>query len=137
MLFIYLYKRLPLSGTSYKDVSKYARQIFVEMKSTTKRKIHLKSAYFKKQKVFFDYFWPHLLEKRQPDRVRRLRLLPCAIEVIQKSKYKPEVKINPKNKKEMFYRFYGRTVDDFIFIVQIKQIIRNKTLPCISVFPVK
>jgi hypothetical protein len=129
-------KTKPLSGTDYREVHKGARKIFAELKGKTKRKIYIRSAYFKKQKVFFDYFWPHLLEKRGGDRIRRLKLLPCAFELIQNSRVKPEEKLNPQNQKEIFYRFLGQTKNGLVFIVQLKRALTKNTLQCISVFPI-
>ena len=134
---IYKVRVSPLSGTDYHEVMKFARGIFTMLKSRTKRKMYIRSQYFKKQKVFFDYFWEHLFTKRHPDRVRRLKFLPCAIELIQKSTQKPEEKKSLENQKEIFYRFYGQTLDKKDFVVQIKKTKPRGTLQCISIFPVR
>ena len=51
-------KKLP--GTNYTEVRKEALFLFNEIKRKTKRRPYIRSAYFNKQKVFFDYFWSHL-----------------------------------------------------------------------------
>lgn len=131
-------KETPLSGSSYNEVCKKSRNLFGIAKGKSKRKFYIRSAYFKKQKVFFDYFWPHLLEKRQADRMRRLKFLPCAFELISGSTYQPEETVNEENgKRETLYRFYGRTSDNKQFVVQMKKSGSKNTLQCISVFPIK
>jgi len=52
-------KKLP--GTSYSEVRKSANDLFKQIKSKTKRRPYVKSAYFHKQKIFFDFFWVHLI----------------------------------------------------------------------------
>ena len=64
-------KKLP--GTSYSEVRKEALILFNQIKKKTKRKPYIRSAYFNKQKVFFDFFWQHLLQKSHKERVRRLK----------------------------------------------------------------
>ena len=102
----FVVKSPPLSGTNYQEIYKSAKRIFKEKKSLSKRKWYVRSAYFKKQKIFFDYFWPHLMEKNLRDRARRLKFLPCGLELIEKSMCKPdEVKTTTQTKKELYYRF--------------------------------
>ena len=91
--------------------------------------------YFKKQKVFLGLFWQHLHEKNLRDKARRLALFPCAIELIQKTKYEPSSKDNPNRKSEIFHRFAGSTPDNEIFFVQIKEDKNTKEKYFISAFP--
>jgi hypothetical protein len=45
--------------------------------------------YFKKEKIFFDYFWAHLKQKGPKERFKRLKFLRSALEVIQNSRNSP------------------------------------------------
>lgn len=108
-----------IPGSSYAAINKIARKIFNEIKSKTKRRPYIRSAFFKKEKIFLDNFWPHLKQKNLSDQKRRLRFFECAIELIQKSKNKPFIKNNYKG-NEIFYRFCGLSNGRY-FIVQIKE----------------
>lgn len=92
----------------------------MESKKQTKRRPYIRSAYFKKEKVFFDFFREHLFQKSPKERMARLRYFEAAIELIRDSRNKPAIRENP-NKKETLYRFAGLTVEKELFFVQIKQ----------------
>ncbi len=127
----------PFNGQRYEDVEKQVKMLFANLKSMTKRKVHIKSKYFKRDKVFFDYFWQHLFQKSISQRRQRARLLPCAIELIENSTYTPEIKVNPNKKSETFFRFYGKTQSGQKFSVQIKEHQKRKNKQFMSVFPLK
>ncbi len=95
-----------------------------------------RSAYFKKEKIFFDFFWNHLKQKSPKERFKRLKLFKSAIEVIKNSRNKPETKTNPNKKTEIFYRFAGLTKSQ-LFIVQIKENKRSKNKYLMSCFSIK
>ncbi|MEN8253042.1 MAG: hypothetical protein ABFQ62_01540 [Patescibacteria group bacterium] len=127
-----------LTGTSYGELKKHADLIFALYKGKGDKKVCVRSAFFKKQKVFFDHFWKHMFQKPKRQRMGRLKLLLGAIELISKSRNKPSKKINPKKRTEVLYRFYGITnKSKSKFVVQIKQNINTKRLQCISIFPWK
>ena len=128
-------KKLP--GTSYAEVRKQALAIFNEIKKKTKRKPYVRSAYFNKQKVFFDYFWQHLLEKSLKERTRRLKYFACALDLIKNSRNKPIIKQNPNKKIEILYRFAGLTKEKELFLVQIKEDKKNDKKYLMSCFPWK
>lgn len=134
-MIIYKTKTKKLGGTSYKEVIKKARSIFHDVEKRSKRSTHLKSAYFNKDKVFFNLFWEHIDQKPQRDRIRRLKLLGCAVELIENSRQKPTSKPNPNKKSEILHRFGGVTPSGELFYVQIKENIRTKRKDFISVFP--
>ncbi len=117
----YQIKSLKLSGTDFEELKKKAKDIFKEIKSRTKRKPYIKSAYFNKQKVFFDYFWQHLNQKRRRERKVRLQLFAIAIELIRNSRNTPLSNDNPANRNETLHRFAGLTKDKRLFYVQIKE----------------
>src|SRR3989339_348767 len=131
----YLAKSKDLTGTNYADVFKQAKQLFKSIEARTKRRPYLRSAYFHKQKIFFDFFWQHLAQKRYPDRVRRLRYFPCAVELILKSRIHPESMDNPTNKGEILHRFTGMTKSKQLFYTQIKEDKRKGNKQLMSVFP--
>ncbi len=133
----YRVKAEKIIGTNYKEVLKKARHFYSKLCSTTKRKPYIRSNYFRKEKIFLDLFWAHLYEKKsRRDRIRRLKFLPCAIELIQVTTSIPSSKINPNHSSEKLHRFMGLTKESEQFCVQIKESINsNKKKWFISVFP--
>ena len=117
----YQAKSKKVSGSSYGEVMHNAFKIFDEIKKKTKRRPHIRSAYFKKEKIFFDYFREHLFQKNSHDRERRMKFFAAAIELVNKSKHNPILKTNPNKKGEIFYRFAGLTGEKHLFFVQIKE----------------
>jgi hypothetical protein len=133
---VYKTKAKKISGTDLREVHSKALEIHNELKKKTKRRTYVRSAYFKKKKIFIDLFWHHLFEKRNwKDRVRRMKYFGCAIELIQHSRFAPITKRNPNNPTEILYRFYGITADNELFCVQIKEDEKKKQKFLISVFP--
>lgn len=124
-----------LSGRNYSEVKNNADLVFGEIKSKTKRRPYVKSAYFGKQKIFFEYFWTHLFQKSFEERYRRLKYFPCAVELIKNSKNDPNIFKNPVKKSEILYRFTGLTKDKELFYVQIKEDVKNDKKYFMSVFP--
>jgi len=132
----YRVKSNELPGTNLGEVYKSAYKIFHEIERSTRRKPYVRSVYFKKEKIFFDFFWNHLKQKGPKQRFKRLKLFRSAIELIKYSRNVPTIKINPHNKKEVFYRFAGQTANN-LFIVQIKENKRSKRKYFMSCFPVE
>ncbi len=124
-----------ISGTKYTEVYPKAHMLFKELKRKTKRRPHLRSAYFKKDKIFLDYFWEHLHQKNSRDRVRRLKLYACALELIKNSKNEPVTKENPNKKSEVLHRFSGMTPERELFFVQINEDKKTNQKFLLSVFP--
>jgi len=124
-----------LPGTSFHEINKVAESLYKEIKSRTKRTPYIRSNYFKKEKVFLTLFWAHLFDKREKDRVRRLKFFHCALDLIRNSSIDPITRENFKRKDEMLHRFYGRTKDKEIFVVQIKENKRTGRKDLISVYP--
>jgi len=131
----YKTKRNIIPGTHFKIVEKVAKKILKVIKNKSKRTTFIKSAYFKKEKIFLNIFWSHLHNKRLPDRVRRLKYFDCAVDLIRNSKIEPIIKSNPNNKSELLYRFIGITKGGEIFMVQIKENKRTKRKNLISIIP--
>ena len=117
----YQTKIAKLSGTNYAEVRQEAVILFNKIKAKTKRKPYVRSAYFNKQKIFFDFFWAHLDQKRARERFERLKYFNAALDVMKNSRNKPVFKQNPNKKTEVLYRFAGLTKEKDSFIVQIKE----------------
>lgn len=128
-------KTKKIGATRYADIIKRARKIFHNIEKKTKRRPHIRSAYFKKEKVFFDYFWAHMDQTSHIGRQRRLKYLPCAIELIEKSHFEPFSQLNPRKKGEILHRFAGLTPENELFYVQIKENTKTKQKFLMSVFP--
>ncbi len=128
-------KKLP--GTKYIEIRKQAIILFNQIKRRTKRKTYIRSAYFNKQKVFFDYFWPHLMQKSLKERTRRLKYFSCAVDLARNSKMIPTSKENVDNKNEILHRFIGQTKEKEIFFVQIKENKKTGRKYFLSCFPLK
>ena len=117
----YQIKSKKIPGTDYGEVMHNAFSIYDKIKRKTKRRPYVRSAYFKKEKIFLDYFREHLFQKSPKVRMNRLRYFGVAIELIQGSKNEPTKKLNPNKKEEILYRFAGLTKERELFYVQIKE----------------
>lgn len=127
-------KKLP--GTRWADVYKKAFLIYKQIKAKTKRRPYVRSAYFKKDKIFLTLFWGHLHEKISlKDKTRRIKYFQCGIELVRHSKQEPTSKENPNNDGEIVHRFAGLTADNELFFVQIKEVKRTGEKWLISIFP--
>lgn len=129
----YTCKSQLIPGRGYAEVAKIARKICNGLNPKSKRRPHIKSAYFNKEKIFLDNFWPHLNQKNPMDRKRRLKFFECAVELIQNSKGKPIFEMKDKISKEALYRFVGRVGNQY-FVVQIKEDLQRKQKFLMSVF---
>ncbi|MSU75498.1 MAG: hypothetical protein EXS55_03230 [Candidatus Magasanikbacteria bacterium] len=133
---VYKTKAKRLSGSDFREVHRQALELYVPIKKRTKRRPYLRSAYFKKDKIFLGLFWHHLYEKPNfRDKIRRLKFFPCAIELLQNSRFEPESKQNPNRHEEILHRFYGITAEHELFYVQIKEDKRSGQKFFISVYP--
>ena len=119
---IYRTKVRKVPGTNYKEIYKIAQIIYKTMISNPKRKPYVNSKYFDGQKVFLELFWAHLFDKNQSERLRRLKLFRMGVDLIINSLCSPTVKQNPNNNSEILYRFFGKSVDGDLFLVQIKEV---------------
>lgn len=133
---VYKTKAKPFAGTSYHEIKKKAFGLFDEIKKKTKRKPYIRSAYFGKQKVFFELFWEHLFRKNFWDQMRRMKFFPCGIELVEKSRFEPTIKDNPNKPSEVLHRFSGISSDGQKFFVQIKASRKkDSTKWLMSIFP--
>ncbi|MCL2869795.1 hypothetical protein FWF48_03240 [Candidatus Saccharibacteria bacterium] len=126
------YNKLP--GSTYQEISQNAHRVYHEIKQRTRRNPYVRSAYFKKNKIFLDLFWSHLDQKTRRDRISRLKYYKCGIDLLRKSYLIPESRPNPNGKNEIVHRFAGQAKDGGLFFVQVKEDRRgNKYL--MSIFP--
>lgn len=130
----YSAKSSVLSGTSLSEVMRGAHAVYNPIKHKTKRNPYIRSVYFEKEKVFFDFFWEHLSHKSPRERMQRLKYFKVAIELIEQSRQAPLSKPNP-NKPEVLHRFAGLTRERFLFYVQIKETVSTGRKYFMSCFP--
>lgn len=131
----YKTKAKKIAGTSRTEVYRGAMTVFSEIKKATKRRPYIRSVYFKKEKIFFDYFWDHLRQKPYRDRLERLKYFKASIELVKSSKNKPLIKYDTNKPKEVLYRFAGLTRENALFFVQIKEDPKTKRKFFMSCFP--
>lgn len=124
-----------LAGTNYKEVYSSALVIYKRTKTKSKRKPHIRSIYFNKNKVFLDYFWQHLRQKNLRDRTRRLKYYQCALDLVRNSKSEPTSKQNPNKKSEILHKFAGLTKNREVFYVQLRENKKTGQKEFMSVFP--
>jgi len=133
---IYRTKIKKLPGTHWYQVIEKAFGQYKKIKHKTKRRPYIRSAYFKKEKIFLELFWNHLYEKTNlRDKTRRLKFFPCAIDLIENDKYEPTSKENPNRRDEILHRFIGSTPNDEVFFVQIKEEKKSGQKWLVSIFP--
>ena len=134
---VYRSSKEKITRAKYGELLGEAKLIFRDIQRRTKRRPYVRSAYFGKQKIFFDYFWIHLFQKIPPERVRRLQFFEAAVDSIRHSRHDPVSMQNPNRAREVLHRFSGVTRDGKRFIVQIKEDKRTKRLQFMSCFPDK
>lgn len=126
-----------LSGSNFREIYRNAQLVFKTIKTRTKRRPYIRSAFFKKEKIFFDFFWIHLRQKPFRVRVRRLRFFSCGVELIKQSALKPEMIPDPHDAQAILYRFFGSEGGVDVFCVQIKEDKKTGQKFWMSVFPIK
>jgi hypothetical protein len=133
---IFTTKAKVLAGTNYAEVYKLAYYHYISIKKRSKRRPYVRSAYFKKEKIFLGLFWHHLHDKLNlKEKTRRLKFFSCALDLIQNSRFEPTTKINPNCSSEILHRFFGMDSTNIKFFVQIKEDLKTKEKFLISVFP--
>ncbi|MDX9913053.1 MAG: hypothetical protein RBS77_00540 [Candidatus Moranbacteria bacterium] len=130
----YQAKSKKIAGTSYGEVLRNAFRVYDEIKKKTKRRPYVRSAYFKKEKIFLDYFREHIFQKPPKERMKRLKYFKATVELIQYSKNAPASKENPHRRSEILHRFAGLTKEKELFFVQIKEDKKKKKY-LMSCFP--
>ena len=123
-----------LSGSSYNEVLKRARQEYNVIAHSTKRQPYVKSKFFSGEKVFLAVFWTHLMDKNQKDRTKRLRFYKAALDLLRNSQINPDTIASTEDQRILRYRFYVITKDGSYFCVQVKEDIRTKRNDFTSIF---
>lgn len=134
---VYQAKTKKLSGTDFHEVYSHALKLFKSLKKKSKRRPYVRSAFFKKDKVFLDYFWGHLWQKKWQDRFRRLKFYACSLDLIQHSHVEQVSKENPNKRSEILHRFAGSSAEKELFFVQISEDKKTGNKNFLSVFPVQ
>lgn len=135
---LYKSSKKKISGSDFSEVHSKTYKMYLQIKKKSKRRTYVRSAYFNKNKVFLDLFWHHLFKKENwRDRVRRMKYFECGIDLIKNSHLQPSSKENPNRRSEILHRFYGITVDDELFCVQIKEDKKKNQKFLISIFPIE
>ncbi len=124
-----------LPGSNYAEVYRRAKEVFAVVKGKTKRKPYIRSKHFDREKIFFDYFWVHLYQKPPRERMKRLKYVAAALEVLHQSQYPPKSIVHRHNQHEMLHRFAGVTPHGQKFFVQVKETISTGTKQFMSTFP--
>jgi hypothetical protein len=131
----YKVKSDPIPGKHTAEVAKIARQAYKQASKSTRRQPYVRCKYFNNQKVFISSFWEHLNQKSLLDRRRRLKLLPCAIELMRDANLKPMTQQNPADSRAVVHRFFGETKSGVRFCVQVSETKLSKKRYFMSVFP--
>lgn len=132
----YKTKTRALAGTSYSEIYDKAFGLYKNIRRKTKRRPYVRSAYFKKEKVFLELYWQHLHQKNWRDRTRRVKYFFCALELIKNSRFDPESKDHPEDSSQILHRFTGITPDGDVFRIQIREDKRARQKWLMSSFPV-
>ncbi len=133
---IYKTRAGELSGTDFYEVRAAAMDVFRKIKRRSRRQPYVRSAYFRKDKIFLNVFWQHLFDKDNwRERMKRLKYFESAIELLEYSRFKPESKINPNKRSEILHRFIGLSREGHAFYVQVKENSLSKKKFLMSIFP--
>lgn len=123
-------------GSSLEEVIKLARHEYhLNQKRTPKRVPYIRSAYFAKNKIFLNTFWDHLNQKSPKERVLRLKLYKCAMDLLRNSTCAPDTIHTFVDMDMALHRFYGQTASGQHFCVQVKENKRTNRKDFMSVFP--
>ena len=128
-------KANPYPGSDYSKVYPPARKLYNQIKAQTKRHPYVKSAYFKREKVFIELFWVHLNQKTAKERRKRLRFYAVGIELLRNTRQEPVTKANLNKPNEKLHRFAGVTPNGDLFYIQIKENKKTKRKDLMSIFP--
>lgn len=124
-----------LAGSDYHEVYALASNAYQKAKGSTKRRPYVRAVFYNKEKIFLPLFWEHLMQKHWKERVVRMKLFPCAIELLQRSTCMPISKQNPNKPAELLHRFLGITSENVEFVVQVRENKRTGEKWFMSAFP--
>ena len=125
---------LPLAGHRFSGLVREFRSLLLAIEKKSNRQAYLRSAYFQKQKIFLTHYWSHLQQKPRPERIRRMKYLPCGLDLVRHSRLQPFTVENVDAPNELLHRFAGVTKKGVRFYVQIKEFKRSGRKELLSVF---
>lgn len=135
-MFVSQYKKR--TATSHKEVYSSARNEYHRIERRNSRRMpYVRSAYFKKEKVFINIFWEHVKQKNYGEQAERLKYYNPAIDLIVNAGQRDLVASHQIEVNVLLYRFEGKTQDGYIYFVQLKQNLRTGRKDFMSVFPAK
>jgi hypothetical protein len=126
-------KTAPVSGSNMAEVTKKVMRLFHDIEKRTKRRPYIRCKIMNNDKVFIGEYIMHQNQKTGRDRLRRLKLFPCAVELIERTTYPPTKKILRSG--EILYRFYGDAENNQRFVVQISENPKTHNKRLMSSFP--
>ena len=107
MVKIYRTKIAKIAGKDFKSVNSRVSEYYKKIKRKSKRRPYLRSAYFKKDKVFLEVLATSFLKE------------------------------NWNRRSEILHRFSGYTLEEDLFHVQIKEDKKTSQKWLVSIFPDK
>lgn len=126
-------KTRPISGSNLKEVTKNMMRDFHDIEKRSKRRAFVRCKVLNNDKVFIGEYISHQSQKMRIDKLRRLKLFPCAISLIETTTYKSTKKILKSG--EVLYRLYGMAGNGQKFIVQISENPKSGNKRLMSAFP--
>jgi hypothetical protein len=132
---VYESRYAKLAGSDFTEVKRRAEAVYAQYVARTKRQPYIRSKYFQGDKVFLKYFWIHLWTKNWRDRMRRLKYLPAALDLIKNGNFEPSSKEHRDAQGAFLHRFYGLTKDKELFYIHIKEDKKTHRKDLVSVFP--
>lgn len=127
-----------IHASSYAEAVRQARREYHTIQKHTPRRLaYIRSRYFAKNKIFIGAFWDHLEQKTRPDKLRRVQLFKCALDVLRNSSNTPETMQDPHNPDIALHRFEALTNKGEHFYVQVKENKKTDRKDFMSVFPAK
>ena len=135
---LYKSKYSSLPGSSLSEVMTLARREYHTIQKRTPRRVpYVRSRYFTKDKIFINTFWEHTNKKSPQERVRRLRLYACAIDLLRNTTTAPDTIHTNTDKNTSSHLFYGITKDGLAFCVRVNENKRNGRKDFTSVYPIR
>lgn len=131
----YQCKAKPFSGHRFVDIIPQARKLLRTLQKQTKRRVYIRAVYFHKDKIFFDFFWQHMQTKSAVDRARRLKYLPCALELLRNSRCDPISFMDEYQSGIIKHEFKGNSPDGMNFSVIVQEDRKTNKKQLLTLYP--
>ncbi|MDR3125811.1 MAG: hypothetical protein LBU20_01955 [Candidatus Nomurabacteria bacterium] len=128
-------KTRPIKGTNPAEITKKAMYEFHIVEKRSRRLPSVRCKALGGSRIFLGEYINHQGQKTPLDRRRRLRFLPCAIDLLENTNLKPTTKVNP-NTRETLYRLYGVAGNGEKFVVQVAENPKTGNKRLMSSFPI-